>query len=336
MDKIRIGVIGLKFGQHHVRTLANMEDAHLVAMADNAPDVPGGLETYAAHYGATAYRDGLEMLDRQPLDAVSLCVSPVYREKLIESAASKGIALLVEKPWAADVEQARHLAALCRRYDATVMVGFSFRFLPAIVRLRDLMDGALGAGWLLNGEYVFDWLPPPGFWLWQPRNGGGFFNENSCHLFDSVCYLLGDPVSVMAEAASFKGSPSEEIASITLRFAGGALAALTVGCLGAGAKHDYPRIDLVTANGQAHLIGRDHIWERLTWALRGGSETQTLTAPPEMLGQTRYTRAIQHFFDCLRSGQKPSATIEDGIRSVVLAQAVYESARTGRKVQVSL
>jgi scyllo-inositol 2-dehydrogenase (NAD+) len=183
---------------------------------------------------------------------------------------------------------------------------------------------------------VFDWLPPPGFWLWDAENGGGFLNENSCHLFDSVCYLLGDPISVAAEAASFKGSPSEEVAAITLSFAGGAIAALTVGCLGAGAHHDYPRLDVVTANGQAHLAGRDHIWERLTWALRGSDETQTLTAAPERLGHTRYTRAMQHFLDCVRNGQKPSATIEDGIRSVAIAQAVYESAHSGHKVQLSL
>ena len=36
MDKIRIGVIGLRFGQWHVRTLANMPEAQLVAIADRA------------------------------------------------------------------------------------------------------------------------------------------------------------------------------------------------------------------------------------------------------------------------------------------------------------
>ena len=65
MSKIRIGVIGLGFGRHHVRTLANMEDAQVVAVADRspkllgAPDVPGGIEAYAASYGARAYRDAM-------------------------------------------------------------------------------------------------------------------------------------------------------------------------------------------------------------------------------------------------------------------------------------
>ena len=59
MSKIRIGVIGLGFGRHHVRTLANMPDAQLVAVADRSPDLPGGLEGFAAAYGAAAYRDAL-------------------------------------------------------------------------------------------------------------------------------------------------------------------------------------------------------------------------------------------------------------------------------------
>ena len=57
MEKIRIGVIGLGFGRFHVRTLANMEEAELVAVADANPDLPGGLEGYAAGYGAKAYRE---------------------------------------------------------------------------------------------------------------------------------------------------------------------------------------------------------------------------------------------------------------------------------------
>ena len=75
MDKIRIGVIGLNFGQHHVRTLANMDDAQLVAIADLTSD---SLDAAAAKYGAKAYRDGLEMMEREKLDAVSICTSPKY------------------------------------------------------------------------------------------------------------------------------------------------------------------------------------------------------------------------------------------------------------------
>ena len=333
-NTIRIGVIGLGFGQHHVRTLANMADAELVAVADLNPQAAGGLEAFAAKYGAKAYLDGLEMLEQEALDAVSICTSPKYRAPLIECAARRGLPVFVEKPWATNLVHAQQLAALCRQYDATVMPAFSFRFHPAIVKLRALMDGDLGPGWMLNGAYVFGWLPPADAWLWDPDNGNGFFNENSCHLFDAVCYLLGDPVAVTAEAINPLDRPSEHAAAVTIRFASGAIAALTIGGIAAGAFHSYPRIDVITANGQAHLTGRDHIWERLDWATRDDAAVHNVVVSPEGLGNTRYTHAFQHFFDSLRDGTPLSIGVEDGVKSVALAMAVYESARSGERVEV--
>jgi predicted dehydrogenase len=189
---------------------------------------------------------------------------------------------------------------------------------------------------MLNGEYVFGWSPPPDHWLWDPENGNGFFNENSGHLFDAVCYLLGKPVSVMAEAANFNQHPSEDAAAVSIRFASGAIAALTIGGLGATAHQDFPRIDVTTQHGQARLRGKHHMWESLTWATHTDKETRTFTELPEVLGTTRYTRAMQHFFACIRSRQPPTATIEDGITAVALAEAVYKSAHSGRKVLVDI
>jgi predicted dehydrogenase len=326
---LRVGVIGLKFGYFHVQTLMTMNDIELVGVADHSADM-----SYVSRYGVKTYKDGLELLQKEKLDAVSICTSPKHRAPLIEYAAKNNIAIFIEKPLAATLRGARELETLCQQHSATVMLGFSFRFHPAIVRLRELMNDSLGGGWLLNGEYMFDWLPPANAWLWDKENGNGFFNENSCHLFDAVCYLLGEPVSVMAEGATRKGSPSEEIAAITLRFESGAIAALTVGALATGTFHNYPRINLLAEYGQAHLEGRDHIWESLRWATRGSSEVQQFAAPPESLNQTRYTRAFQHLADCVNNKQQPSATLRDGVRAVALAEAVYKSIRTGQKVQV--
>ena len=332
MDKIRIGVIGLNFGQFHIRTLANMEDVQLVAVADLAVD---NLDAYVEKYGAKAYRDGLKMMESEKLDAVSIATSPKYRTPLITCAAKNNIPMFIEKPWATNIDHAHELADICTKSNATVMVGFSFRYHPAIVKLQSLMNTELGSGLLLNGEYVFGWMPSSEHWLWDPSNGNGFFNENSCHLFDAVNYLLGDPVSLMAEAITPMKRPSEQAAAITLRYANNAIACLTVGCLGTGAFHDFPRIDIKTTNGQAHLTGRDHIWEQLSWATRDDQAVHQVVLSPEALGSTRYTHAMQHFVDCVRNGETPSANIDEGMKTVAMAMAVYQAARTGEKVNLT-
>ena len=141
MERVRIGVVGLGFGLHHVRTLANMEEAELVAVADSRFE---RAESTAQQYGATAYPDAVEMMEGESLDAISICTSPARREALIDAATSREIPLFVEKPWAAGLEQAQRLAALCRDRKTIVMAGFSFRFLPVVARLQELNDGAEG------------------------------------------------------------------------------------------------------------------------------------------------------------------------------------------------
>lgn len=332
---VRMGVVGLKFGYFHVQTLLTMSDIELVAVADRSADT-----SYVSRYGVKTYKDGLEMLQQEKLDAISICTSPKHREPLVRYAAENNIAMFIEKPLAATTEKASELKAICDQHHAIAMVGFSFRYHAPIMRLRELLVNSsdsdnLGSAWLLNGEYMFDWLPPSDAWLWDKENGNGFFNENSCHLFDSVCYLLGEPESVTAEGRNVKGSPSEEIAAITIKFQSGAIAALTVGAVATGAFQNYPRLNLLCENGQAQLQGREHMWESLTWATRGSQETKMLTSSPESLNTTRYTRAFQHFAMCIEKQTKPTATLEHGIRSVALAEAVYSAIRTGEKVRVT-
>jgi predicted dehydrogenase len=275
------------------------------------------------------------MLEGEELDALIVAVSPKFREPILAAAAARGIPMFVEKPWAADPEHAERLAALCGEAQATVMTGFSFRFLPAVVRLRELMAGELGDGLMAIGHYVTNWLPPAEQWLWDPRNGGGYFNENSCPLFDIVNALLGRPVSVYAETRECFGSPSADAGLVTVCYEGGAVASLGVGGIGTNAFDDYPRLEVLTTNGQARMTGRQHIWDRLTWASRDDDALHVMGPPPESLGDTRYTRALRHFCDCVRSGAQPEATIADGVLCVRMASATYESARTGASVDLT-
>jgi len=334
MNKIRIGVIGLRFGQYHVQTLANMPNAQLVAVADRNYDHPGGLSGFANKYGAKAYQDGMELMEKEELDAVSLCIPPKSREALIKAAANKKIAMFVEKPWATNMDHARLLAKLCEEKNAQVMLAFSFRFHPAITKLQELIKGELGQGWLLSGEYIFNMIRPANHWLWNSENGNGFFNENSVHLFDAVCSLLGDPISISAEGGVFLGSPSEEAAVINLRFKNKSIASLTCGGIGTGNYKSYPRIHLVTEKGEANLSGREHIWEKLEWTNRGNETLHSFTESPEKLQSTRYTHAFNHFFDCIQNNKMPKVSVRAGLMSTAIAMGIYESIKTGQKINL--
>lgn len=328
---IRTAVVGLGFGEHHVRTLANLADTDLVAVADFDES---RRTRVASAYRCAAYADAQKMIDEMELDALSVAISPAYREPVLRAAADRGVAAFVEKPWATNGEHAAQLASICARSPAPVMAGFSFRFHPVVRRALELVPRELGEVTLGSGAYVFSWLPPADAWLWDPENGGGFFNENSCHLFDVVCALAGRPVEVFAYGIRESDRPSEKAAAVTMRFAAGGTVNVSLGGVGVSSQTDYPWLELFTANGYLRLTGESHVWRRLEWASRTDGELSQLTAAPEQLGRTRYSDALEHFSSCVRDGTAPAATVEDGVLMVLIADALRESFATGRPVAI--
>jgi predicted dehydrogenase len=264
---------------------------------------------------------------------VSICNAPHRREELLQICAQKGIAAFVEKPWATNTAHGEALAKICESNPTmVVMPAFSFRFHPVVTQLKSLIETDLGTPWLLSGAYVFGWNPPPNGWQWKPESGNGFFNENSCHLLDIICYLLGKPISVCAEASNPQNMPSENAGAVLIRFENGAIASVILGGVGTGAFQNFPRLHLYTEHGEAQLIGQEHIWHEVEWALRQGGNRERVTRTPESLGETRYSHALRHFLACVQNNTKPTATLADGILCVALAEAIYTSARTGEKV----
>lgn len=330
---LNVGLVGLKFGRHLLRTVTGLPGARVVAVADrSAPDAAA----LARQNGLKHYTEGAALVADAAVDVVILALMPGKREALLRQALAAGKAVWLEKPFAADLAAARTLAAEIQAAGAErrVMVGFSFRFHPAVTRLGDLLQGELGPPWIANGDYSFDYAPPAGHPVWSPVAGGGFVNENSCHLFDVLCHLLGRPEAVQAEAIRPAGLPGDEAVALTVRFDGGAVAALTVGCHAAPGRADFPRLDLVTARGTARLLGRGHCWETLAWARRTGGGETVEQFVPETLGQTRYTVAWTRFLQALAAGEAPPATIAHGVRAVALADAVGRAAAGGGRVAV--
>ena len=330
--RTRFAVVGLGFGEYHVRTIANMGDADLVAVADFDDQ---RLERVGSAYHCRTYKDAAQMMDELDLDAVSVCVSPAYRAPILQAAADANLAVFVEKPWASNARHAAELREICRANESPVMTGFSFRFHPVVQRAIAAIRDELGSVQLGSGAYVFGWLPPAEHWLWDPANGGGYFNENSCHLLDVVCALAGRPEEVFAYGVRDSDRPSDKAATVAIRLAGGGTVSLNLGGVGTGAVTDYPWLELFTRHGYARLTGQNHVWRKLEWARHENGEVHRFDAPPEQLGRTRYTDALEHFVSALRAGSAPEASIDDGVLMVQLADAIRESIRSGRPVSIS-
>ncbi|MEW2289152.1 Gfo/Idh/MocA family oxidoreductase [Streptomyces sp. NPDC047841] len=331
---LRFGVVGLGFGRCHAKVLSAMEGVELVAVADLHPEEQGiDLEPWAAKLGARGYRDGLRMLAEETLDAVVIAVPPKSRERLVTAAGERGVAIFLEKPFAADEADSAAMTEVLGRFPGLpVMVDFCLRHLPAVARLRELLDGPLGEGLLVNADLVLPRHDSPA-WVWDPAVGNGVVNENTCHMLDTLCFLLGEPVSVQAAGGSYLGSPLEDGVGVVVGFASGATAVLTGGALGAEAMRTPATLSVYSRHGQARLTGRDHMFAGLEWAEAGAeAPVQETWQLPSRGDISAY--ALAHFAQSLKTGSAPSPGRAAGVRAVRLAVAIREALTSGAAVKV--
>ena len=139
---VRVGLIGLgSMGRNHLRILASMDGARLVAVAD--PD-EAALAAATASTGALGFAEPLALLAEAELDAVVIAAPTTTHVGLALAAIDRGIAALIEKPLAATPPEAEAIVAASQATGVPIQVGHVERFNPAVLELGRL----LGAGWL--------------------------------------------------------------------------------------------------------------------------------------------------------------------------------------------
>jgi UDP-N-acetylglucosamine 3-dehydrogenase len=124
---LRVGLAGVgRFGQLHAGVLANLPGVELAALAD--PD-PIDLARVADRHGVTArYRDALELIADDRLDAVVLATPDEQHAPQARAALARGRHLFVEKPLAPCWQQARELQRLAAEAGVTLQTGLILRY----------------------------------------------------------------------------------------------------------------------------------------------------------------------------------------------------------------
>lgn len=132
-DRLRLAVIGVgALGRHHARLLSEMSDVELVAVAE--PNEAIG--TAVAQQCGTRWRpDYRALLAARQIDAATIVTPTLSHRRIAEDCLSRGAAVLVEKPLAANVDESRQLCELAERHGLPLQVGHIERFNPAFREL---------------------------------------------------------------------------------------------------------------------------------------------------------------------------------------------------------
>lgn len=149
-------------------------DAHISAIAAS-PDftLVAALDPVATLDGVPSYRSFGEMLVAEPgLEAVALCCPPQYRTDLAVAALEAGLAVLLEKPPAATMEEARSLLRRARGRPGSVLVAaWHSRFAAMVPAAREALASERVISGAVSWKEDFRRWHPDQPWLWRP---GGF------------------------------------------------------------------------------------------------------------------------------------------------------------------
>jgi len=328
MERSRVGVIGLGIGTAHLEVYANLEDVSLAAVADVRQDAA---VREATKYGAAAYTDVGKMLAEEKLDAVSLCTPPSSHRELTQAAATAGVHVLCEKPMASNLADCDAMIASCRDAGVTLMVAQKKRFIGIMQRMKMMTEGELGPIRWAVAKYALGKVPKD--WFWQEDDGGGPLMENSIHAIDMLRYLMGEVKTVYAEGDNLFNpdrAPQLDVATATLRFDSGAIAAVGLGQASEwGIANEY--FFLACDHGEVRISGPFD--QPMNWWM---CRRDALDQPQEeaLPRDTGFEAEIKHFLHSIRTGAKPLVTGEDARNSVAVCIAIKESARTGQPIQI--
>ena len=227
---LRTAVVGVRgIGGGHVKTVAAHPRAELVAVADL--DVEAA-RAAAEPNGALAC-DSLEQLLAQApdLDAVILATPHHLHAPMSLTALEHGLHVYVEKPIATRISDADRVVEAASKAGFVLAVGHQYRTFPGNVRLKQIVDGDLGA----VQRILWQWLEarPETYYArdrwrctWAQAGGGVLLNQAS-HDIDLLCWLFGAPAEVSAIVGN-RGHRHEveDTAIATVRFLSGAVASL--------------------------------------------------------------------------------------------------------------
>ena len=134
MGKIRTAVIGAgKMGGFHSRVYSELEYVELVAVAD--VDIAKA-KSLADKYGCQAVSNPSELIGK--VDAVTIATPTIYHLEVAEIFLNAGIAVLIEKPLAATIEQGERIAQLAAEKNIVAAVGHSERCNPVVQAMKRL------------------------------------------------------------------------------------------------------------------------------------------------------------------------------------------------------
>ena len=327
---VRIGLIGAGgiAGAHVAGYRRNPDTVVFAAIAD--PVRENAEKRRGDDDGVRIYDDYRDMIAAGGIDAVDICLPHHLHAEAIIAAADAGLHVLCEKPLCLTHAEADAISAAVERSGVTVMCAHNQLFQPAVAAAKALVDsGALGRVYEVRTTDSFynDFTPESMGWRAAAATaGGGELIDTGYHPLYLLQHLAGgSPVEATAMLSRHRLAfmEGEDSAQVLVRYDNGVVGHVTTSWAYEPAV-GTEKFSLVGEKGSLSSDGTT-----LVSRIRGEQPEVTEFEPVH-----EFAAEIGHFAESIRTGSRPIQTHEEGIEVLGVILAAYESARTGRIVEV--
>jgi predicted dehydrogenase len=327
-------------------------------------------ELTRARYGFQQASDRWQDLVTDPaVELLDNCAPNHLHLEPCLAAIRAGKHVFCEKPLGRSAAEARELRDTAARAGVVSMVGFNYRFVPAVQLARRLIDeGRLGRIHHFHARFAdASFLDPEAPFTWHQdaeAAGSNALLDLGSHLIDLARFLVGEPEAVGGAMATFTADrpdpvtgrrrrvETEDAFEATVEFAGGALGSLSGTNMAAG-RRAHMTFEL---NGSGGTVAFDlerlnSLWIHLLGARPTGGGLREIHVtdadhpyggmwwpPGHSIGwEASLVHELGHLLRAIGAGQSVGpigATFEDGYRCAVVCDAILEAARSGRRVTV--
>lgn len=368
---LRIGLIGTAFmGRAHARGYQGVASMASPTAAPCALEVVAGrdrarLAEFAGRFGVgRTTLDWREIVDDPAIDVLDDSGPNDLHAAPTIAAVRAGKHVICEKPLGRDAAESYAMWQAAAEAGVVHMCAFNYRFVPAIRKLRQLIDDdVIGRPLHFRARYLQDWLwdpQTPATWrLDAGKAGSGALGDLGSHVADLARYLVGEIAEVTGATTTFHprrpgGAVSVDDAfAATVRFDGGAIGTLEASRVARGHVNDLS-IEINGTKGSARF-GVERLNELEVDAgdaTAGGSGFRRLLVteptdpfmaswfpPGHVLGwEHTFVHELQHFLASVRDGgsvRPHGADFEDGYRAALICDAIARSQETGRRVAIA-
>ena len=325
---INLGIIGfggIAKSYIHMDDILNNPELRIKAAADINPD-----DSIAKQKGIPDYyTDYKELLKDPEIDAVLIATPHDLHAVQAIDAFNAGKHVLIEKPIARNLKEAKAIIDAAEKSGKVGMIGFCQRFAPVHAEMKKIIkEKQLGNPLSVRIDHYQNFNPAPNSW-WRnaERVGGGAVIGSGVHRIDLLRWMFGEIKKVYAVATYVPERTSgEACVHSVIEFESGLKGNFSINW--ASFKYLYSESVTVSCENGMIYDKNDYLAYKIS---RRGVDNGILKDAEAEICPTMY----EHFVDCIKNNKTPDASLEEGYKTLQVIRAIYKSIELGEPVLVS-